>query len=502
VIARATLIAGSYDELANWEEPVFLYSATAVAHDGIGTLLDYQDDLSHGASLPLIAMASAWVRAFGPRLDALKGVAVAWSALTLLAAVMVGRRFVSPAFGLLVGVLYAGVSSDAARLQATLVGSHPESVLFCVLAIGAYWRILEHDRPVTTAPAAAGAPGAAVDAVLLGVACGLAVWCSYLAAAFAAPLLGFALARRPRRFHWALLGLVAGLLPWLVQNLWLRPHGAMQWIERVAYFRAIGNGSDLAGTVDRLAKSFGFGEPLGAVVLAALFVPAVTAVVGSLSRVEPPQNYGAPDAVCWRGTLPLAIAVLLSFASLVVARPAAVPRDGFYYYRFFMPLQLGLTWLAALGVAGLPPRLRPRAYTAAFTVAFALWIFGQAPLYGRGNTYVADTARDLRAGCAVFGHAELDRAGSAERAVGRLARIRPPACSRAAFTGYGWGLVSRYARDGDAEGLAEGVAAIADRDLHAITCDSARGLMATMYEDAMSADRRRTGALRLDAECD
>jgi hypothetical protein len=506
--ARVMLVATSYDTATNWEEPVFLHSALDLNERGLGSIFDYQDDLSHGGSLPLILIASQWVRAFGPRLDVLKGVAIVWSTVTLVALMLVGCRYLSAAGGVLIGLLYAGLSANAAQLQVTLVGSHPESVLFCVLALAMYWRALEDD---SSAIAPEGVWRSRAVAALLGLFSGLAIWCSYLATPFVAPLLAFHAVLRPRRALVVTAGLAAGVLPWTVQNLWLRPYGAAQWRERVGYFHAMpGQAWDRLEILERVGRSFGFGEPVGAFVLVVLVGLALTAVTRSISRRRSPDPatramsfdlQEVTPALQAHGVLPLAIGALASIVMIAIAQPHAIPDEGYYYYRFFMPLQVALCWLAALAIVQLSEPIRRPAYAAACVLLVGAWILGQAPLYGRGNAYEPDLARDRASGCAVFGHAELDRAGEHAAARARLERIEDEGCRSAAFVGYGWAVVSRYARDGYAQQLADALAVISQPQLRTQACAAARQLMATMYPQAMSQDRRRTGAQSLERAC-
>jgi len=199
--------------------------------------------------------------------------------------------------------------------------------------------------------------------------------------------------------------------------------------------------------------------------------------------------------------LPVACGAALSLAVLAVAKPPPIPGEGFYYFRYFVPFQLAFFWLAALGVEEITLRLGNSVFAAAMVATLALALTTQLPLYHGPNSYVPDADRDLQAGCAVFGHAEVDRAASDESAVARLEEITNAGCKRAAFTGYGWGVVSRYARDGDGAFLAASLDEVRDPTLRGNACDSARRLMTNLYEGAMSRDRRHTGALYIESVC-
>jgi hypothetical protein len=479
--ARALLVTYSYDSVANWEEPVFLFSGVDLGEQGLSHLFDYQDDLSHGGSLPLVLIATPWVRLVGWRLDALKGIAVLWSAATVLALLAVGARFVSLRFAVLLALLYAA-SPYAAMLQVTLVGSHPEAALFMVIALAAYLRTLEpgHDG------------GAA--AVLLGTVCALATWCSYLTAPFTVPLGAFYVARRPRHAAVALAGAVIGFTPWLIQNVVLRPHGAMQWTQRAAQHPA---SQPQWNMLARTAESLAGDAHTGFAVLALLIACAAWAMLASWRT----GRRSAVIALQPGAILPVAFGALLSLAALAAAKPSEIPGEGFYYFRYFVPLQLTLFWLAALGIEELTRRLGHVVFYGAVAAILAFSLVTQLPLYRGSNSYVPDREHDFEAGCAVYGHAEVDRAASDEDAVARLETFAGAGCKRAAFTGYGWGVVSRYTRDGDGALLAASLDAIRDPALRAGACASARRLMTNLYEGAMSQDRRHTGALYIESTC-
>ena len=54
--SRAALLVTSYDVNQNWEEPVFLFSATELQRDGIRNIFDHQDDLNHGGSVVVLLL--------------------------------------------------------------------------------------------------------------------------------------------------------------------------------------------------------------------------------------------------------------------------------------------------------------------------------------------------------------------------------------------------------------------------------------------------------------
>ncbi len=57
VATRTALLVTSYDANRNWEEPVFLFSASELARDGVTHVFDYQDDLNHGGSVVVLLLA-------------------------------------------------------------------------------------------------------------------------------------------------------------------------------------------------------------------------------------------------------------------------------------------------------------------------------------------------------------------------------------------------------------------------------------------------------------
>ncbi len=212
---RIGLLLTSYDANKNWEEPVFLFSATELARDGLTHIFDHQDDLNHGGSVLLLLLAVPWVSLVGTSLLALKGVAVLWSALTVGALIVVAWRYCSPTVGLLLGIFYTALSPTLARINITLVGSHPEALLPCTVALACHFEAVRRRTR--------GLPSNGWVAGALGCACGVAMWVAYISAMFVAPLLliQLMLIRKWQDRAALCIGLLAGAAPWIWQNVWL-----------------------------------------------------------------------------------------------------------------------------------------------------------------------------------------------------------------------------------------------------------------------------------------
>ncbi|MBI3784958.1 MAG: hypothetical protein HY270_16315 [Deltaproteobacteria bacterium] len=430
IATRILLIATSYDVVANWEEPVFLFSATELPEAGWQHLFDFQDDLNHGASLPLIVIAVFWVKLFGTSLVLLKGIAIVWSVLTLLALIVVAWRFFSPSTALVLALLYTFASPALARLNVTLVGSHPESVLPCTLLLGAY---MEWQRRQ------AGGRSPRWLAFVVGALAGLSLWTAYVSLMWLAAIGLDWLSRRRqtavphclspafRVAPYGFCGLLLGFSPWLIQNLWLRPHGAWLW-------RSDALSSTAPLLVVGTASSFGFGTWLDTLVCASCLLALLLATARILGQVSSTT----------REQLPIVLAAWFGLLLLCLARPPA--QEGWYGSRFFIPEQVGLFWVVAFLLTG---RWRTSVLAITVTAAAVLGIAGMLPLMERGNSYSPDLSRDRSEGCMVFGAAALPRAGTSSAAVADLERIGEARCRQRAFAGLGWGLAERVIGNGD-----------------------------------------------------
>jgi hypothetical protein len=432
-VARFALLSTSWDANQNWEEPVFLYSAVELQHAGIGRIFDHQDDLNHGGSIALLLAAVPWFRLFTPDLESLKWLTIVWSAATMIVFLWLLARYISSSAAIAFGVCYVALSPTLARTNLTAVGSHPEALLLCALAVASYLESLRR--------AQRGSSSSAAD-FGLGAICGLAVWMSYVSAAFAVPLLvchtGFR--RSVRASTISAIGIAMGLLPWSYQNLWLRPHGATHWRDAV-----VGPQRDSLSLFDRatatfaeLAASFGLPGAGGSIVVAtAILVTVVLVAALALKRWR--RQLWIPAAV----VVPLVVIPLVGSSMLAATDLNRTVGEGYYFYRFFVPLQVSLFMLFALAWDGVR-RAGPRwIATGTFVVALAVGVTVQAPLYGLGNSYASDPNTEMLRGCKVYGVAEGARAGNSLVARRNLTEVRDSGCRAKAFGGFGWWLATQ-----------------------------------------------------------
>lgn len=458
VVSRAALLVTSYDVNQNWEEPVFLFSATELARDGLTHIFDHQDDLNHGGSVVLLLLAVPWVRVLGTSLVMLKGVAILWSALTLCAFMAVGWRYFSPRAALLWGVLYLALSPIAARLNVTLVGSHPEAMLPCALALAAYleW-VRRRAAPSNLCPLT----------FALGWTCGVALWVAYVSAMFVVPLLMLRLAyvRRWRTLAALAVGLLLGLWPWIYQDLWLRPHGATLWMRHLAAQHAsMETLQRWRDAVVELAASFGYGDAGGAALLAVCAAALLALTVGVMVPAWR-ARWPWPPLTVW----PLIAAPFLGFVMVANTYHPYHAVEGYYHYRFFIPLQLSLLFVLAVVVDGAAAG-SGRTVLGAAVVALGIGVWTQAPLYGQGNHYRADFERDRTLGCHVYGAAEWDRAPNPSAAMTHLAGLSGAACQASAFSGFGWGIGGQYLETGNLGATLATLESITDPRLRWAAC--------------------------------
>lgn len=433
--SRWLLVQTSYAAHAHWEEPVFLFSGIRLLEEGLGSVWDYQDDLSHGGSLPLLVLAAGAVAAFGPSMMALKAVVIAWSTAGFLLLLSAVRNAWGSRATLVCGVLLLILSPNLARLQVTLVGSHPEALLPAAAALWWFAKNRGTSEPLNR------------SSFLLGMFAANAIWMSITLAPWMVALLivgGLGTARRWQQGVSLLLGALLGGAPWIYQNLYLRPHGATLWVQRLGRGAGDVEGPPpLGGMLAFLPESWGLGEAGAAVTV--LAVVAWLALASAL-RLEPLPAQRSP-----RFGLALLLSSVLTALSLALAHLRPVADEGYYFARFFAPLQVQLLLVAGLAVDAWAVRLGGWLRILASIGAVAAGLYAFLPLlYLGGEVPQQDVL--LRRGCLVFGNAEYARSGDARRAVLRLLRLSDTSCRDLACTGLGWALADEYVATASAEG--------------------------------------------------
>ena len=491
--SRIALLITSYDANSNWEEPVFLFSAGELARDGIGQVFDHQDDLDHGGSVLLLLLAVPWLTLTDSGLPGLKGVSILWSALTLCALMGVAWRYFSPRTGLLLGAFFTILSPTIARLNITLVGSHPEAVLPSVLALAAYLEWARRDP--------SGAEAAPWLAALTGLLCGIALWTSYLSATFVFPLLLFrgTRIRVPRAALALLAGLLAGALPWFYQNLWLRPHGALQWMQHLSVCETPPTpGTTLvesSGVLTELVESFGLGEVTGAAV-AALGALSALAFTAALLRPAWRKQIGTPSLAL----APILAAPVLGLGLVAILARPMYPDEGYFHYRFFALLQVALFWNLALALDR--AAVRAREPVAALVAGLLLaGCAGQARLYGAGNHYDGDVERDRVLGCSVFALAEWDRADDRSHSVAQLARLHGWECRDQALRTFGGRLSRQALADGELDELVAFLRAVRDTEVRRSLCAGAAYWLHRIPPDDRHPRERNAATAYVSREC-
>ena len=421
VASRVAILAASLPRNYNWEEPVFLFSATELARDGLSGLFDHQDDLNHGGSLPLILLGIPWLAVSGGDLHVFKGIAILWSTLLFVANILVGWRYFSPRVGLLWGVLFLAASGAVARLNVTLIGSHPEALLPCALALAAYLEIERRN---------AWRDGSVRWALALGFSCAAAMWFAYSSVLFIAPVVVFWLCARPglRRIGWFTFGAAAGALPWLYQNVILRPHGSLAFIPLI---RSVSAPETIEPwTWNGLLASFelGFGPPAPVGMWGASVVGAAV-LLGFVLLVRVVRG-GAGE----RFKLgPFLIAPLIGLASVALASPPFHTWAGHANYRFFVPVHAAIYWVIAIGTErGLGPVVR------FIAPAIAIGVLAHAVSTQRGlYETVTVKSKSLDAvrmqGCRVYGLAEVHRSADRVRGMARLSELSDTRCRKKAI---------------------------------------------------------------------
>jgi hypothetical protein len=435
----------------------------------------------------LLLAAVPWFHAAPASLVGLKCLMVVWFGLTLVVFLWLVARYLSPLAAVFFGALYVFLSPTLTRMNLTAVGSHPEALLPCGLALAAYFA---SERRVRS--------GAATETtdLALGACSGLALWCSYVSATFVAPLLAVSvgLRRSVRRCALLAFGLVLGLAPWGYQNLYLRPYASLRW------YRSIAGAKDLsslparaAGRAHELAASFGLPGSGGKIVVssaAVVILLVAYALVRKLWRVRISQSLWV--------MAPIALMPCFGFVLLAAADLPRLESENYYSYRFFIPLQISIFLVFALAT-DLAARLGMRwLVAAALTLVLAAGAWVQMPLYGHGNSYKPDPEAERLRGCFVFGVAEGDRAADSIAALRHLLAVRDRPCREYAFGGLGWWLAGRFRDYGETSEIDSVLRSIDDLGLRRAACN---GLAFILSGDDISPAQRRLARRAIGPIC-
>lgn len=231
VASRILWLATAPASSIYWEETYRWIAANELLHRPFHSLVTYQADPYQGGSLVIILLATGLMKLFGQTALVMKMTAVLYSSVTLTVLYVLARKAFDRSTAIVASAGYLAGPPVAAYWGLTLMGSHSESVLPSLVLILLAMRLLWSQ---TRTHATWGA---------LGLTAGLGLWFCYTTGLtlVACALVWVALRGfpRPRELAAAVLGGVAGMLPWLAYNI----HEGFTGLER-------------------LAQMFGYGQPL------------------------------------------------------------------------------------------------------------------------------------------------------------------------------------------------------------------------------------------------
>jgi arylsulfatase len=447
VASRLLWVILSPETASYWEE---LYRWVAVQEilDGpVQPLLDYQADPYQGGSLLMILLGLPAVALGGGSLLALKGVAIAWSAATLVALHALCRRFFGADVALAASLAYLAGPPLVAFWGVVVMGFHAESTLFVLLQMVVFLGLLRGDwrRPAGWAA--------------FGLASGLGMWFSPTAGlgVLACALTWLLLERLPalRELAAAAAGLAAGLLPWLAYNV---PRGFVG-LGRV--LEVMTTGPDEPGAPGILAKTL---EVFAQVLPVGLIDPSGRALPASALALLS-FGFSAPLAVAWAAGLGRAIRALgggdesdrrelvfhvyavLFIAVYVASRLQVDPSLGAIGYRLFPSLVVVLFVPASISLvrARRQARLRGPA-TAAAAVCLASMAAATLAFALRPADDVALTRERGYDAYGILAHRK--HAPDLERSLSAVRRIRDTEMQKRAMVGIGWEIEHRYESGG------------------------------------------------------
>lgn len=463
---RIGWLATNPSSVGYWEESYRWF----VAHDLLGPrqlpFLEYQADHYQGGTLVMPLLVAPFFALLGESTFSLKLAAIAFSAGTLILLYVIGRRFLDRRSAVLAALSLLAGPPLVAYMGLVVMGSHGESVLFSLLQVLALLSLLRGRR--------AGTGGWLV----LGVISGIGLWFCYTTViSLGACGLAWLVLRGPpgpRPLLAATGGGLIGLAPWLVYNVRYDFRG----LRRIGEVLGFGDPIDLAsdvGTLERLVKlalhdlpqaaiepfAGTFSPPAAVALMVAFALPfGILAVLPAVRIASAAWKGGRAAGVRGlraglRDREPEVLFVAYELVFVVVFLLSDMVMDEArrpHGYRLLMPPLVFGSLLMASAAGRLWNRggARRALAGAAVGICLAASVTGTAAMMLRapeGHQVLSPST-----GQAVMGvllHRKYEN--EIGRAFAVVDRLRDAGARRQAWAGIGWGMETRFEKDGGLE---------------------------------------------------
>jgi len=446
VIHRALVIAFAFDGVFFWEETYRLLVAEALRSGWDIPLRDLQADPYAGGSLVFSALAAVVTTVTGSSLVALKGVALAWSALGLWLWLLAADRTFGRSVAHGLGFVWLAAPPVFVVFNVLALGSHSDTVTLTGLQLLLLLRYL-----------AAPSNG---RLVAWTASAGFALWFSYASALPVAIFAAYALAAGAlplRRWPAAAAGFLAGFSPWIAYSL--TTGGSLAVVGQTfagsggvargylanlfdltvrgtpaaLYFRDIGIPGDVKVSREWLAYPY-------LAVYAAAWTAAMISVVRRLAArgVMPLRDkLGACPELAILALLPVFLAVIA--ASNQEFNDYGVVR--YITFRILVPALPSLFFAVALAAARAPASLRG----AALGLYALLALVGTGQLLADGNDGLAAREAEARSlGAEAMGHLIVFKHGTDSELARERILALPAELQASAWRGLGFSYAYLY----------------------------------------------------------
>ncbi|MDG2306819.1 MAG: glycosyltransferase family 39 protein [Candidatus Binatia bacterium] len=211
VLSRLAWAYGNLSAATYWEDEYRWAAALELLSGPAHPLLDYQADHYQGGSLVMILLITGLFQVIGESPLVLKMAAISFGALTLTLLYLVGRRGFGRPTAICVTVAYLLGPPLVAVSGLSVMGSHGESVVFSLLQVLIFFRLLVQEGRSNRTWFA------------FGLVSGLGLWFCYTSglSLAACGLAWLALEKVPKwpELRSALVGGFVGLIPWFAYNV-------------------------------------------------------------------------------------------------------------------------------------------------------------------------------------------------------------------------------------------------------------------------------------------